>query len=130
MPVLVEDDPVLEVAVADAGMVGVLADGARRRPAGDRGLDRVAVGLRDRGGRDPSAAPSIAPVRIGAAPAVALWATMSALAPAASAAARVCGDGSGSRALPPLTMAIQLPAAGARVVGGRRSRCRRRRACP
>ena len=47
MPVLVDDDPVLEVTVADPGMVRMLPDAAGRRPERDGGLDRVAVGLGD-----------------------------------------------------------------------------------
>ena len=67
VPVLVEDDPVLEVAVADARVGRVLADGRRSAPAAS-GPDRVAVGLRDldrrdRGRRRRSCAPVVDPDR-------------------------------------------------------------------
>ena len=52
MTVLVEDDPVLEVAVADAGMRRVLAHGAGHVAGGDGGADGIAVGLGDAGHRD------------------------------------------------------------------------------
>ena len=48
--VLVDDDAVLEVAVADPRVIRVLADGSGRRTGGDGGLERVPVGLRDRDG--------------------------------------------------------------------------------
>ncbi len=47
VPVLVDDDPVLEVAVADPGMVRVLAHGSGGGAGGDRRPDRVPVRLGD-----------------------------------------------------------------------------------
>ena len=47
MAVLVDDDPVLQVSVADARVIRMLANRSGRRSGRDGGPDRVPVGLRD-----------------------------------------------------------------------------------
>ena len=90
MRVLVQDDPVVEVAVADAGMRrGLLATVPVLVPAASAALIALPSACVTATAGIVGEAATIEPVRVGAAP-VALWAMTRALAPSVWATCSRC----------------------------------------